>query len=149
MAVPDPPSTAKAKPSTQDFTFYTATPCPSDLIPRTSPPRQQVLWIGCSDSGFEETTVLDLAPDETIVLRNIGNMVLEDDLSCASMLEYAVRVLRVRHIVVCGHYGCGIVSGRTAEAHLPLGPHFRYVQEQLLDMGVRVSGLMMSVEQPA
>ncbi|KAH8899779.1 carbonate dehydratase [Thozetella sp. PMI_491] len=89
---------------------YTLVPCPRDLIPRDDPKKQQVLWIGCSDSCFEETTILDLSPDETIVLRNIGNMIVEDDLSCASMVEYAMNILQVKHIVICGHYGCGIVK---------------------------------------
>ncbi len=75
---------------------YAVVQCPPDLIPRDNPTKQQVLWIGCSDSGFEETTILDLSPDETIVLRNMGNMLVEDDMSCASMVEYAMSILQVR-----------------------------------------------------
>ncbi len=76
-------------------TRYAVVPCPPNLIPRSEPPKQQVLWVGCSDSGFEETTVLDLSPDETIVLRTIGNMALENDSACASMVQYAMEILQV------------------------------------------------------
>ncbi len=67
-----------------------------DFIPSLSELKQQVLWIGCSDNGYEETAALDLLPDEIIVLRNIGNMFLDDDLTCLSMVQYAVNVLQVR-----------------------------------------------------
>jgi len=76
-------------------TRYETVPLPRDFIPSLGDPHQQVLWVGCSDSGFEETTTLDLLPDETIVLRNIGNMLLGNDLSCTSMVQYAVNVLQV------------------------------------------------------
>ena len=75
---------------------YQVAPCPADLISRSQPTRQHVLWIGCSDSGFEETTILDLLLDEMVVLRDIGNMALTDDSACASMVQYAVEVLKVR-----------------------------------------------------
>jgi carbonic anhydrase len=75
---------------------YTLVPLTRDFIPTLSEPKQQVLWIGCSDSDFEETTTLDLLPDEIITLRNIGNMFLDDGLTCLSMVQYAVNVLQVR-----------------------------------------------------
>ena len=76
-------------------TRYKTVPLRRDFIPSLGESKQQVLWIGCSDSSFEDTTTLDLLPDETIVLRNIGNMFLDDGLTCLSTVQYAVDVLQV------------------------------------------------------
>jgi carbonic anhydrase len=87
-----------------------ATPVQADFIPSLRHPTRQILWIGCSDSGFQETTILDLLPDEMLVHRNLGNMIIDGDLSCRTTVKHAVSDLNVRHIVVCGHFGCGIVK---------------------------------------
>jgi carbonic anhydrase len=91
-------------------TTYATRTIDANFIPRPRQSEKQILWIGCSDSDCKETTILNFLPDEMLEHRNLGNMIIDGDLSCETSVKHAVVDLQVKHIVVCGHYGCGIVK---------------------------------------
>ena len=108
----------------------------SKLAEGQKPP---LLWIGCADSRVPANEIIGAAPGEVFVHRNIANMVVNTDMNMLSVLDYAVNVLKVQHVIVCGHYGCGGVRAAMSNQQFGLIDNwirhikdvYRFHQEEL------------------
>ena len=108
------------------------------------------LWIGCSDSRVSANEIIGLPPGEVFVHRNIANVVAHSDLNCLSALQFAVDVLRVRHIIVCGHYGCsGVQATMQDQRHGLVDNWLRHVHDVRIKHEAELAGIGSDRERAA
>jgi len=108
----------------------------------------QYLWIGCADSRVPANQIVGLLAGEMFVHRNVANVVVHTDLNCLSAIQYAVEVLLVRHIIICGHYGCGGVLAALQDQNLGLIDNWlRHVQDVRAKHRAQIKDLPTEAEQ--
>ncbi len=105
-----------------------------DFFSKLSQQQQpEYLWIGCSDARVPANEIVGLLPGELFVHRNVANVVVHTDLNCLSVVQFAIDVLKVKHIIVCGHYGCGGINAVINRKELGLIDNWlRYVEDVYL-----------------
>ncbi|MGO9480980.1 MAG: carbonate dehydratase [Candidatus Kryptoniota bacterium] len=102
----------------------------------------EYLWIGCSDSRVPATEIVDILPGEIFVHRNIANLVLHTDFNCLSVIQFAVEVLNVKDIIVCGHYGCGGVKAAMDNTEYGLLDNWlRHIKELYIHHSIEMEAL--------
>jgi carbonic anhydrase len=108
--------------------------------------RPRYLWIGCADSRVPANEIVGLLPGELFVHRNIANVVVHSDLNCLSVMQFAIDVLRIEHVIVCGHYGCSGVAAALENRRVGLADNWlRHVQ----DVHAKHEAKVADVPQPA
>jgi len=113
------------------------------LVAQQSP---EYLWIGCADSRVPANEIVALEPGELFVHRNVANLVVHSDLNCLSVLQFAVDVLKVKHIIVCGHYGCSGVHAALTRSRIGIADHWL---GHVRDLATRYKDLLDKEPKPA